>query len=74
MPVVTELYTVLKVCPKIGLSLAMPLHSIGIENHEHGTQMGIQSSGVTQRIFTYFSIISTVFIIMFCICMTAVYH
>ena len=48
----------------------MPLHSIGIENHEHGTQIGIQSSGFTQRILTYFSIISTVFIIMFYICMT----
>ena len=31
MPVATELHTVIKVCPKIGLSLAMPMCSIGIE-------------------------------------------
>ena len=65
MPVVTEPYTVLKA--KIRLSLAMPLHSIGIEIMNMALRWGFR---VVDLLKAYFSIISTVFIIMFYICLT----
>ena len=71
MLVVTELHTVIKVYPKIGLSLAMPLCSIDIEIMNMALRWGFR---VVDLPSAYFSIISTVFIIMFCICMTVVYY
>ena len=62
MPVVTELYTVLKVCPKIRLSLAMPLHGIGIEIMNMALRWGFRAVHLLRA---YFSIISTVFIIIY---------
>ena len=55
--IVTELYTVLKVCPKIRLSLAMPLYGIGIEIMNMALRWGFTVVDLPK---TYFSIISTV--------------